>query len=382
VEIKIKQSILKRELGFIQGVTEKKTTIPVLSNLLIETLGENAIRIWATDLDVAIRCDIEAEVIEPGAICLQARRLADITRSLDECEMHFKQDKNAWTQLKAAKSSFKLPGIDRAAWPDIAIPKIPGSPFPAEVLDFMVAHTAFAITNEQSRFALNGAKFTLDGQAARMVTTDGHRLAFIEKRMDDEANKKLDTLVPKKALMEAAKIARDCDVIRIGEDDHHIFFETETRLLRARKLTGQFPAYENIMPKSTERRAVFGLSDMRAAVRRVALMADHRNRSMKLTFRDGQIELDARSSEEGEGNEIVKADYTGDEITLGFNWYYLADFLGLAGVDIELETEGEEKKDENLRLAMEFTDCNAATQTVIDGDSGYDFKYILMPLRI
>lgn len=384
MEIKIKRDVLNRELALIQGVIERKTTIPVLSHLLVETLGEQSIRIWGTDLDVTIRCDIEADVIKPGSVCLQARRLSDIVRNLDAEDLHFKKDKNEWVQLKAARSNFRLAGIDRKKFPEL--PKMPkqSSAFDAESLEYMITHTAFAITNEQSRFTLSGAKFMLDGKTARMVTTDGHRLAFIEKEMPEESGITLDTLVPKKALLEVAKIARDQGgILKIAKDDKHIYFEGETRFLATRQLSGQFPNYEMVMPKQNEHKAVFDLNSMRSAVRLISLMSDPRNQSMRLTFRNGECELNAKSSEEGEGTQIVPVDFAGAETLLGFNWRYLYEFLNLAGVDTEIKVDEEqEKKDAGLRVAFQFTDTNTATLSSIDGDTGYDYRYIVMPLRV
>src|SRR5690606_12999886 len=176
---------------------------------------------------------------------------------------------------------------------------------------------AFAITNEQSRFQLSGAKFVLADGKARMVTTDGHRLAFIEKEVETADGEAMDSLIPKKALLELMKLSRGADTdISFGEDANHIYFEIGGRLLITRKLTGNFPNYEMIMPKDNENIAEFDLAEMKSAVRRVSLMADERNRSIRVTIRDGELELSAKSAEEGEGREVVPADYKGDEVTL------------------------------------------------------------------
>src|SRR6476660_5257396 len=144
----------------------------------------------------------------------------------------------------------------------------------ADVFNYFVQNTAFAITNEQSRFTLSGAKFMLDGDKARMVTTDGHRLAFIERDIPTAGDAKMDTLVPKKALLELTKLCRDCEGdVSFGEDPNHIYFETGGRLLITRKLSGNFPNYEMVMPKDNDRVVTFDLTDMRSAVRRISLMA-------------------------------------------------------------------------------------------------------------
>lgn len=399
MEFKIKQSVLKEELGFIQGVVERKTTIPVLSNILIESLGENEIRIVGTDLDCTIRCDAEAEIISGGAVCIQARKLFDIVRALESGDVHFKKGDNEWVTMKCGRANFRLAGVSREQFPEIPQFKSTPMSLPADVFNYFIRNTAFAITNEQSRFTLSGAKFIIGDGTARMVTTDGHRLAFVERAIDDKEGS-VDTLIPKKALLELVKLSRGAGEIAFGEDPNHIFFETEGRLLITRKLSGQFPNYEMVMPKDNDHAATFDLDEMRNAVRRMSLIADDRNRSIRLTVREGEIEVTAQSSEEGEGSEVVQADYTGEEIQLGFNWQYLLEFLTNAATgDAELGSAeaatAEGTSDEGgaatataregrqpLRITFEFKDANAQTQMSIAGETTYDYKYIVMPLRI
>ncbi len=411
MEFKIKQSVLKEELGFIQGVVERKTTIPVLSNILIESLGENEIRIVGTDLDCTIRCDAEAEILSAGAICIQARKLFDIVRALESGDVHFKKQDNEWVTMKCGRANYRLAGVNREQFPEI--PQFKSTPMrlPAEVFNYFIRNTAFAITNEQSRFTLSGAKFIVGDGTAKMVTTDGHRLAFVERSID-KMEGTMDTLIPKKALLELVKLSRGVGEVAFGEDPNHIFFQTEGRLLITRKLSGQFPNYEMVMPKDNDHAATFDLDEMRSAVRRMSLIADDRNRSIRLTVREGEIEVTAQSSEEGEGNEVVQADYKGEEIQLGFNWQYLLEFLTNAATgDLEMTAGGSESDSPPdgggvadassdavvgaaagtataregrapLRITFEFKDANAQTQISIAGETTYDYKYIVMPLRI
>ena len=425
MEFTIRQSVLKEELGYIQGVVERKSTIPVLSNILIESLGENSIRIVGTDLDVTIRCDAEADIKQAGAMCIQARKLFDIVRSLDEGDIHFKKEDNQWVRMKAGRANFRLAGVSREQFPEIPVFKSAPLKLAADIFNYFVQNTAFAITNEQSRFTLSGAKFMLDGDKARMVTTDGHRLAFIEKNIGgsptvregsdaQESNQalpngqasapevKMDTLVPKKALLELTKLCRDCDGdVSFGEDPNHIYFETGGRLLITRKLSGNFPNYDMVMPKDNDKEVTFDLTDMRSAVRRISLMADERQRSIRMTVREGEVELSASSSEEGEGNEFVPADYNGEEMTLGFNWQYLQEFLnnvgaiqssaGSASSASAASAGGSDSSETNspnsansspTRIRFDFKDQNGATQMSIAGETAYNYKYIVMPLRI
>ena len=427
MEFSVSKSALLTELNTTQGVVERKTTIPVLANILIESIGENEIRIVGTDLDVTIRCDAVAEIQQAGSMCIQARKLFDIVRALPAgADAHFKKEENEWVVLKCGNARFRLAGVSREQFPEI--PQFKSTPLsiPAETFAYFIQNTAFAITNEQSRFTLSGAKFIIGDGKARMVTTDGHRLAYIEKAVETDGT--MDTLVPKKALLELVKLARGGAAdIAFGEDPNHIFFQTEGRLLITRKLSGNFPNYEMVMPKDNDHVATFDLDEMRSAVRRVSLMSDERNRSIRLTIREGEVEAAAQSAEEGEGREVVPCDYKGEEMTLGFNWQYLQEFLNnigsnelvladgtrissaddpaesadaAASSDAETRTsvrakeEGRTKETDGdkvrvraggsdpIRISFEFKDPNAQTQMSIAGDTSYDYKYIVMPLRI
>ena len=395
MEFVIKQNVLKDELGFVQGIVEKKSTIPVLSNILIESVGENTIRIVGTDLDVTVRCEAEADIKKSGAMCIQARKLFDIVRLLEGGDVHFTKEENDWVKLNSGKSNFRLAGVSRDTFPEVPSFKSAPMKLSADIFNHFIQNTAFAITNEQSRFTLSGAKFMIDGGAARMVTTDGHRLAFIEKKLTDGATTEtMDALIPKKALMELTKISRDAKgEVSFGEDANHIYFEVNGRLLITRKLSGTFPNYEMVIPKDNDKTAIFDAEEMKTAIRRVSLMADERTRSVRLTIRPNEIEIGAQSSEEGEANEKVAAEYDGEEVQVGFNAQYLQEFLNIVGSGetdasetTEKETNGEtvrvKESGKRLRIAFEFKDGNAQTQMNIAGDKNYDYKYIVMPLRI
>ena len=393
MEFTIRQEILKEELSYVQGIVEKKSTIPVLSNILIESIGENTVRFIGTDLDVTIRCEADANIREGGSMCVQARKLFDIVRLLPNEEVHFKKDDNNWVRLTCGKSKFRLAGVDREQFPEL--PEFKSAPLsvPADVFSRFVQNTSFAITNEQSRFTLSGAKFVIADGTARMVTTDAHRLAFVERDVPTLDGSDMDSLIPKKALTELVKLSKgSTEEIKFGEDSNHIFFEIEGHLLITRKLSGSFPNYEMVMPKDNDKAAVFDLDEMKRVVARVALMADERTRSIKLTIRDGEIEVTAQSSEEGEANEVVPAEFQGEETEIGFNSQYLLEFLSNVSAlhtesgEVETETEGEKvrvkESASSPRIRFEFKDGNAQTQMSLDGDTDYDYRYIVMPLRI
>ena len=231
----------------------------------------------------------------------------------------------------------------------------------------------------------------VDNGSVKMVTTDGHRLAYIEKRENIEGA--MDALIPKKALVELTKIARDASgEVSFGEDPNHIYFEVDGRLLITRKLSGTFPNYEMVIPKGNDKVAIFDCEEMKAAIRRVSLMADERTRSVKLHIRENEINISSQAAEEGEADEVVSAEYSGEEVQVGFNAQYLQEFLNVVGSgevqsaeNVEQETDGDKVKVKDggrLKIAFEFKDGNAGIQLRPANDSGYDYKYVVMPLRI
>lgn len=371
MEFSISKAALQRELGFVQGIVEKKNTIPVLSNILIESVGETTIRIIGTDLDVTIRCETDAEEIKhPGSICIQAQKLFDIARLLPDTIVKFNKEDNDWVSVKCDNFRSRIPGVSREQFPEVPSFKSAPTKMRAEVFKYLIDRTIFAITQEESRYQLSGAKFVLDDSSAIMVTTDGHRLAYIERRDDGkrESSESLDALIPRKSLAELTKLASGFEgEISLGADENHIYFEVGHRLLISRRLSGQFPNYEMVMPKGNDKSVVFDAVLLNQAIRRVALLADDRSHAIRFRLADNQLHLASQNAEEGEAGETVATEYSGEETEIGFNAQYIQDFLNVMG---------EEK------VVFEFKDGNSQAQLRPAAESEYDYKYVVMPMRI
>jgi DNA polymerase-3 subunit beta len=361
---------LQKELGFVQGVVEKKNTIPVLSNILIESVGDNTIRIIGTDLDVTIRCDMDAEVTAGGAICVQARKLFEIARLLPDAPVVFKKEDNDWVTVKCDRAKFKLVGVSRDAFPEVPSFKSAPTKIDASILKTFIDRTIFAITQEESRYTLSGAKFILDAEGAKMVTTDGHRLAYVERKnvAKNGRNDSIDTLIPRKTLAELTKLTGGFeDEISLGVDENHIYFEVGPRLLISRMLYGQFPNYEMVMPKNNDKAIEFDGSSLNLAIRRVALMSDERSHAIRFHLEPNQLVISSQNAEEGEANETLQAEYNVEETDIGFNAQYLQEFLNVIG---------------DGKVTFEFKDGNSQAQLRPAEGGEYDYKYIVMPMRI
>lgn len=371
MEFTVNQNSLKEELGFVQGIVERKNTIPVLSNIVIESVGENAIRFLGTDLDVTIRCETAAEIKTGGAICVQAKKLFEIVSRLGDAPVRFQTDTNDWVKVECGKYSGRLAGVPRETFPEVPEHKSANLRLPAELFRNFIRHTQFAITQEQSRFTLGGAKFILNADGAKMVTTDGHRLALIETKMlgDSKPEVEMDVLIPKKTLSELLKLAETAEGdIAFGEDANHLYFEVGSRLLISRKLTGQFPNYEMVLPKGNDKIAHFNAQELNNALRRVAVTQDERTKAVRMEFNNNVVKLGASSSEEGESMEEVSTDYTGEEVVVGFNSQYVQDFFNVI---------------KDGQISFEFKDGNAQAQMCpVVEETNYDYKYIVMPMRV
>jgi DNA polymerase-3 subunit beta len=361
---------LQKELGFVQGVVEKKNTIPVLSNILIESVGETTIRLTGTDLDVTIRCDMDAEEITtPGSICVQARKLFEIARLLPDAPVTFKKEDNDWVTVTCDKSRFKMVGIARDAFPEVPSFKSAPTKISAGVIKAFVDRTIFAITQEESRYTLSGAKFILDDTGAKMVTTDGHRLAYVERKdVSKNGADAIDTLIPRKTLAELTKLSSGYDSdISLGMDGNHIFFEVGPRLLISRMLYGQFPNYDMVMPKNNDKSIQFDGALLNSAIRRVALMSDERSHAIRFHLEPNQLVISSQNAEEGEARETIQTEYEGEEVDIGFNAQYLQDFLNVIG---------------DGKVAFEFRDGNSQAQLRPADGTEYEYKYVVMPMRL
>jgi len=371
MDFSIEKSQVLKELALTQGVVEKKTTIPILSNLLVEAEGEN-LRISATDLDLGVCCNCPAKVKTPGSGTIPAKRLIEIVRSLPDAEVHFKALENHWVQVTCERSSFKLVGMARDNFPMLPVLPPALATLPANVLATAIQKTIFAISSEESRYTLNGALLLLRPSSLAMVATDGHRLALIERDIEIEGVKnELKLLIAKKAMGELVRLlsegAGDLPVA-ISKDESHLFFSMGPRILICRMLTGQFPNYEAVLPRENNRVIQLEKEAIAAAVRRVALLADERSRAVRMHLDKGQLEISSSNGEYGEARDVLDAAYQDEAMQIGFNYQYLLDFFSVM--------EGTEK------VSLELKDEQSAGQLrPVDGGP-YRYRYVVMPMRI
>jgi len=372
MELVVGKNQLLRELQLFQGIVERKNTIPILANVLIEAKG-NEVRMLATDLEVALRSRCDAAVSKGGSLTLPAKKLYEIVKALPETDVRIQEDKNG-VKVAADKFDSRMQTLPREDFP--SLPETTGAAsatLPREALREMVAKTQFAITGEDTRYFLNGALFVLRSDSMSLVATDGHRLALVTVKREGtdqavKAGEEVKVILPKKTLLELGKLLSEADAdIRYERGENHLFFGVGDRVLISRMIDGQFPAYERVIPKGNDKDIEFERERLTNAVKRVALLSNERSRAVKFEIDKGKVDVTSSSSEFGEAREQLTVEYQGAPLAISFNAQYVLDFLNVADTDV-------------VALSLKDEVSQAVMKPV--GAQGYDYTYVIMPMRI
>jgi DNA polymerase-3 subunit beta len=366
MEFSIDKQALLKELALLQGVVERKNTIPILSNILIES-RDARLRLTATDLEVTVETLIEGVGPQPGAWLLPARKLFDIVRSLPEGEIFFSQEEANRVKITSGQSRFRLSSSAREHFPSTIRPRDFDVATSAKNFAQAISRIIFAISHEESRYAINGALFDCSNGFLKMVATDGHRLAVAQVPVERAVPLKV--VVPRKALSEVLRLVADSEEIEFSSDENHIFFKAAARQLSARLLAGAFPNYEAVIPQDFDRVVKIQTEVLAGAIRRAAIMADL-SRAIRLQFEPERLTIHSSTSDLGEVTEVVPVEQvaapTEASLEVGFNAEYLLDFLMAAG-SAEVTMSLREAAQPVLMEPVE-TVCN--------------YKYVVMPMRL
>lgn len=374
MEFTVSKADLVRELGLSQGVVEKKTTIPILSNVLLEASGDR-LYLTATDLELGLRTSCPAKVKKEGSGTVPARKLLDYVRLLPDAEITIKFAENHWASISCGRSRTRIAGMSRESFPELppmpeAVAELNGKQISA-----MISRTLFAISMEESRFTLNGALMLLGGDSITMVATDGHRLAYVQRAASNGSGAaSYRALVPRKAMGEITKLSDDGageGKVKFAGDDNHLFFEFGPRLLITRKLTGNFPDYERVLPQDNTHIAKLQKDEIRGAIERVAQFADERSRAIRVQFTAGEVKVYSSALETGESEESVPGEYSGPDLEIGFNAQYLLDFLRAVPQNEIVFALKDQKSAGEMQPAL-----------AADASADEQYRYVVMPMRI
>jgi DNA polymerase III subunit beta len=369
MEFSASKEDLVRELGLIQGIVERKNTIPILSNVLIQA-ERDGVEMAATDLDVGLRCRLPAEVRKSGALTLSAKKLFEIVRAVDDRQIEVKELENSWASITSGRAYFKIVGLSKTEFPSLAEPPASGfTSLAGSTLSELIHKTSFAITADDSRYFLNGARLELTDTDLRMVATDGHRLAFVSVARPRDGGGNVSAIVPKKTLLELLKILGEGESeVSFAKGDNHLFFRIGDRLLVSKRVDDQFPAYDKVIPQGNDKKVTCATAELSGAIRRVSLLANERSRAVKFGIESGRIEISSQNPELGEARETIEATYQGPALQVGFNGQYLLDFLNATG---SAEVSFELKDDSSQGLLRPAA-----------AEDGTDYRYVVMPMRL
>jgi DNA polymerase-3 subunit beta len=382
MEFVIQKSELVRELQTVTGVVEKRATLPILANLLLETT-KDGLRVGASDLEVTIRGTAKATVVREGSVTLPAGKLYEIARSLPEAEVVFKLLDRNQVAISCERTRYKIGGQPRdefPKFPDGDLSK--GLRVPASALHEMINRVAFAITTEDPRYSLHGALFLVRDGNITLVATDGYRLSYVSRKADVASpGGEIRVIVPRKALTEVAKLASglsEKDAVTFAKEGSHVVFGVGGHVLTSTVPEGTFPKYDEVMPKSCDTAIVVSTAEFADAVQRVSLLASDRyGRAVRFHLSSGKIELSSET-EMGEAHESVPVEYAGDDKTIGFNARYLLDFLGVVGTrSVRIELDPKRAGDSEDPKKKPAGDKPGQLRPEPAGDS--DYRYIVMP---
>ncbi len=364
MEVVLDRDAFLKGLQMVQNIVEPRQTLPILANVLLEADGET-VRLTATDLEVGARVSVPAKVASKGAITVSARKLAEIVKELPAAAVAVKVGDNASVSLRCGGVTYKLLGLPADDFPPV-VPAAPESwvTLEAKTLREMLSQTGFAISHDETRYALNGVLLVLQGKEVLMVATDGHRLALAKRSLGRGVGGATG-IVPRKAVLEIMRVLGAGEDVQIAITQNQFVLQMPNFVMTARLIEGQFPNYEAVIPKGHPRKMVIARGAVTAALRRVSVMAEERNKPVRFTLNPASLRLSASSQELGEAEEVLDVDYAGEELVIGFNSRYVLDAIAA------IETE---------QVVFELKDPQSAGVIKSIEDEGY--CCVIMPMRI
>jgi DNA polymerase-3 subunit beta len=348
--------VTKREfikaLGRVQSVADKKSAMPVLTNVLIASDGSGALRLAATDLLIAISSTCPAEVRKGGSVALPARSLLDMVKVLPEGEVHVSIAPNYSARVVGGRRKFEIVGMPGEDFPTLpSAGTVELKPIPAEALADLIHYTSFSMSQDDTRPHLAGALFEADGALLRMVTTDGHRLSKAEKKIEGRHDHKLSILIPQKGITElrrlldeirAEKKAEGMGTIAVGRSGSNLFVQRDGTVIAVKLVDAVFPPYAQVIPTTCERKARIARADFLDALRAMSVVASDRTSGVKLQFSKSRLLISSENPDLGAGQDELPIELEGTDLIVGFNSRYLIDVLSaLPSEDVIIELSGE-----------------------------------------
>jgi DNA polymerase-3 subunit beta len=371
MKMKISTAELTKALYRVQGIADKKSTMPVLAHVLLDATVDSGLTLSATDLDVGLVGTYDAEVLQPGSVAVHARQFYEIIKSLPAGVIELEVKENHWVEVHAGNGRFRLVGMAADEFPALpSLNQVSLFKLPAEKLVKMIDRTLFCVSSDDNRHNLSGIYCeAVNQKTLRFVSTDGHRLALSEQFFDDDIAIEKGLIVPRKGFQELKRVLGDSseniDTVEMGFSGNSGVIRAGSVTLTTRLIEGQFPDYNQVIPKADANKLVLSKSRFSEALRRVSLLSQGRAYGVRLSVQPGKLELVAEDPEFGEANECLELDYQGEPLTIGFNARYIMDVLSLISEDF-----------------IEFSLIDDLSPGVIVPKDDPSFLAVVMPIRI
>ncbi len=367
MHIRVERDVFVDALAPVQGVVEAKKTLPILSHVLIEATS-TGIALFGTDLDVGLQTRCEGEIVRPGAVAVSAKKLYEIARELPPAPVELQVDADLHVDISCQRSTFRMKGLPREEFP--ALPKVTGENqivLSSRLFRDMLRKTLFAVSSDQTRYALTGVLFQVLPQYVSMVGTDGHRLALVRvPRPEETGSHTLEALIPRKAMTEVPKFSRGEDgQLHVWLAENQFVLQQDSTTMVARLIDGQFPNYEQVVPPPISSQISLAVEELYGALRRTSAISGERTNPTEFEFQEGKVRISCINVDLGEAHEEIGAEYSGAGLRVGFNARYILDFL--AAVDSE-------------RVTLQIGDPLSPAVFRMAGDETY--SCVIMPMRI
>jgi DNA polymerase III subunit beta len=363
MKFSVSKDKLLEGLSIVQNVVSTRTTLPILSNVLLQA-SEGEIRLTTTDLDVGVRGAVEAQVERSGATTLPARRLFSIVRELPAAEIYVDVDSKNLASIRSGPSYFKILGLPEEEFPPL--PRFDDAKiFTIAQKDLKdgLKKTSYAISTDETRYVLNGTFFSFKDNKLTLVATDGRRLALVDLELEFPRSQEIDVIVPTKAVTELQRLVKDEGDVKVSIGENQIAFELNRTLLVSKLIEGNYPNYRQVIPSEAKERITLERETLLNAVRRVALLASEKSNSVKLSFAKGNIDIAATTPDVGEARESLAVMYKGREFSIAFNPEFLMAPLRNLSTD---------------EVYLDLIDEMSPGVIKIAGP----FLYVLMPMRL
>jgi DNA polymerase-3 subunit beta len=369
MKLTITREQLQEGLVAVAASVPAKTTLPILSNILLEATKEG-IRLSGTDLDISVSTTVSASVDQEGAITLPARKLVEIVRELPSAAIRLTASGEQRVSIECGRSRFRLLGLPREEFPAFPNLKFEGGwRTSSRELQKLIGHVAFAASTEESRPILNGVLWELRPERMRMVATNGHRLARMDVPTSEaQGASQADLIVPPKALEQIRRLFDTEETVEIARSENHLGFRTSATQIFTRLIEGPYPNYEQVIPRENDKVATADRSALTAALRRMSIVASDQTHRIRMAFANGSCKLSVQTPDLGEAQEELNVSYEGDPLEIGFNAAYLLEILKYIPTD-------------EVRMTFKAPE-RAATCEPVGWDDPASYLALVMPLRL